>query len=46
MTGSQATADANIESPLAYSFWTEPLLGLALGAAGGSVKSVLLGPAI
>lgn len=46
MTGTQATAAATIESSLAYLFWTEPLLGLALGAVGGSIKSILLGTAI
>jgi hypothetical protein len=34
--------DAQVESALPQSAWIEPLLGLALGASGGLVKSTLL----
>ena len=34
--------DARLESALSRSFWIEPLLGLALGALGGLLKSVVL----
>jgi hypothetical protein len=38
--------DARFESALSRSFWIEPLLGLALGAAGGLLKSVVLTAAL
>jgi hypothetical protein len=34
--------DAHFESALSSSFWIEPLLGLALGASGGLLKSAVL----